>query len=62
MILGIIADDFTGATDVALPLELARRLDLRLRPGGISVTANPTVNKEAAATDVAGGRPGSDRN
>lgn len=33
----------TGATDVALPLALARRLDLPLRPGGISETANGRV-------------------
>jgi aspartyl protease family protein len=33
----------TGATDVALPLALAERLALPLRPGGISKTANGTV-------------------
>jgi aspartyl protease family protein len=33
----------TGATDVALPLALARRLDLPLWPGGISETANGRV-------------------
>lgn len=33
----------TGATDVALPLSLAQRLRLPLRPGGISKTANGTV-------------------
>lgn len=33
----------TGATDVALPLPLARRLGLPLRPGGMSQTANGTV-------------------
>lgn len=33
----------TGATEVALPLALARRLDLRLRPGGMSKTANGNV-------------------
>ncbi|MBK1709022.1 retropepsin-like aspartic protease family protein [Marichromatium gracile] len=33
----------TGATDVALPLALARRLGLELRPGGISRTANGEV-------------------
>lgn len=33
----------TGATDVALPLGLARRLNLSLRPGGISITANGRV-------------------
>jgi aspartyl protease family protein len=33
----------TGATDVALPLPLARRLGLSLNPGGISHTANGLV-------------------
>ena len=33
----------TGATDVALPLPLARRLGLPLRPGGMSQTANGMV-------------------
>jgi aspartyl protease family protein len=33
----------TGATDVALPLSLARRLDLTLGPAGISRTANGDV-------------------
>lgn len=33
----------TGATDVALPLEVARRLGLPLRPGGVSMTANGEV-------------------
>ena len=33
----------TGATDVALPRDLARRLDLRLGPAGISRTANGDV-------------------
>jgi aspartyl protease family protein len=33
----------TGATDVALPLDLAERLGLALRPGGLSKTANGTV-------------------
>lgn len=33
----------TGATDVALPLALARRLGLSLSPGGIGRTANGTV-------------------
>jgi aspartyl protease family protein len=33
----------TGATDVALPLPIARRLGLALRPGGVSMTANGTV-------------------
>ena len=33
----------TGATDVALPLPVARRLDLPLAPGGMSQTANGLV-------------------
>ncbi|MBK1718723.1 retropepsin-like aspartic protease family protein [Thiocystis violacea] len=33
----------TGATNVALPLSLARRLGLRLGPGGTSLTANGEV-------------------
>jgi aspartyl protease family protein len=33
----------TGATDVALPLPLARRLGLPMRPGGMSQTANGMV-------------------
>lgn len=33
----------TGATDVALPLSLARQLELPLRPGGTSITANGTT-------------------
>lgn len=33
----------TGATHIAIPLSLARRLDLSLRPGGVSVTANGNV-------------------
>jgi aspartyl protease family protein len=33
----------TGATDVALPLPVAERLSLPLRPGGLSHTANGTV-------------------
>lgn len=33
----------TGATNVALPLPLARRLGLRLGPGGTSMTANGEV-------------------
>lgn len=33
----------TGATDVALPLGLARKLGLKLRQGGVSVTANGNV-------------------
>lgn len=41
----------TGATDVALPLPLARRLGLRLRPGGTSRTANGTVETWATRLD-----------
>lgn len=41
----------TGATDVALPLPLARRLDLPMRPGGMSVTANGTVRTWQARLD-----------
>ena len=33
----------TGATNIAIPLSLARSLDLPLRPGGVSVTANGNV-------------------
>jgi aspartyl protease family protein len=33
----------TGATVVALPLDLARRLELPLRPGGRTMTANGSV-------------------
>lgn len=33
----------TGATLVALPIDLARQLDLSLRPGGNSMTANGLV-------------------
>ncbi|MEY6431215.1 TIGR02281 family clan AA aspartic protease [Thioalkalicoccus limnaeus] len=33
----------TGATTVAMPLDLARRLDLTLRPGGLSRTAGGYV-------------------
>jgi aspartyl protease family protein len=33
----------TGATSVALPLDLARRLELQLMPGGMSKTANGVV-------------------
>ncbi len=33
----------TGATNVALPLALAQRLELPLRPGGIGITANGSV-------------------
>jgi aspartyl protease family protein len=41
----------TGATQVALPLELARRLDLPLRPGGIGRTANGDVEVWATRLD-----------
>ncbi len=47
----------TGATDVALPLSLARRLGLALRPGGISQTANGTVetwSTRLATVDLGG--------
>lgn len=47
----------TGATDVALPLALARRLGLTLRSGGISVTANGRVETwrtRLASVDVGG--------
>jgi aspartyl protease family protein len=33
----------TGATSVALPMDLARRLQLTMRPGGVSKTANGLV-------------------
>lgn len=33
----------TGATNVALPLQLAQRLELPLSPGGMSMTANGAV-------------------
>jgi aspartyl protease family protein len=41
----------TGATDVALPLGLARRLDLPLRAGGMSRTANGTVQTWSTRLD-----------
>ena len=41
----------TGATDVALPLALARRLGLTLRPGGLTQTANGTVETWATRLD-----------
>ncbi|WP_295446337.1 TIGR02281 family clan AA aspartic protease [uncultured Thiodictyon sp.] len=41
----------TGATDVALPLALARRLGLQLRPGGRAQTANGTVETWATRLD-----------
>lgn len=47
----------TGATDVALPLELARRLGLGLAPGGVSMTANGRVatwRTRLASVDVGG--------
>ncbi|WP_295388489.1 TIGR02281 family clan AA aspartic protease [uncultured Thiodictyon sp.] len=42
----------TGATDVAVPLALARRLGLPLRPGGLSQTANGTVETWATRHSV----------
>jgi aspartyl protease family protein len=42
----------TGATDVALPLPLARRLGLHLRPGGVSQTANGTVETWTTRLDT----------
>jgi aspartyl protease family protein len=44
----------TGATDVALPLSLARRLDLRLGPERISRTANGDVRTWTALLDRVG--------
>ncbi|HYN79029.1 MAG TPA: TIGR02281 family clan AA aspartic protease [Lamprocystis sp. (in: g-proteobacteria)] len=47
----------TGATDVALPLPLARRLGLTLRPGGLSQTANGMVetwNTRLDSVDLGG--------
>jgi len=47
----------TGATDVALPLSLARRLGLVLRPGGVSQTANGRVetwSTRLATVDLGG--------
>jgi aspartyl protease family protein len=41
----------TGATQVALPLSLARRLDLPLRPGGIGRTANGDVETWSTRLD-----------
>jgi aspartyl protease family protein len=41
----------TGATDVALPIGLARRLGLPLRPGGLSQTANGTVQTWSTRLD-----------
>jgi aspartyl protease family protein len=41
----------TGATQVALPLDLARRLGLPLRPGGIGRTANGDVQTWATRLD-----------
>ena len=41
----------TGATDVALPLPLARQLNLPLREGGLSRTANGTVRTWKARLD-----------
>lgn len=41
----------TGATQIALPLGLARRLGLRLTPGLPSVTANGTVETWSALLD-----------
>lgn len=42
----------TGATDVALPLHVAERLSLPLRPGGISKTANGTVRTWTTRLDT----------
>jgi aspartyl protease family protein len=42
----------TGATDVALPLDLAERLGLSLRPGGLSKTANGTVRTWSTRLDT----------
>ncbi len=41
----------TGATSVALPLELARGLGLPLRPGGVTQTANGAVQTWATRLD-----------
>jgi len=41
----------TGATDVALPIGVARRLGLPLRPGGLSQTANGTVQTWSTRLD-----------
>ncbi|SDX49212.1 aspartyl protease family protein [Thiocapsa roseopersicina] len=42
----------TGATDVALPLSLAERLSLPLRPGGMSKTANGMVRTWTTRLDT----------
>jgi aspartyl protease family protein len=42
----------TGATDVALPLRVARRLGLALGPGGFSQTANGVVETWATRLDT----------
>ncbi|WP_462322700.1 retropepsin-like aspartic protease family protein [Halochromatium sp.] len=44
----------TGATTVSLPLELARRLDLPMRPGGMSKTANGMVQTWTTRLDSVG--------
>jgi aspartyl protease family protein len=47
----------TGATTVALPLDLARRLELSLLPGGMSKTANGVVRTWSTrldSVDIAG--------
>lgn len=41
----------TGATAVALPLEIARRLELPLLPGGMSKTANGVVQTWSTRLD-----------
>jgi aspartyl protease family protein len=41
----------TGASAVALPLDLARELQLPLRPGGRSKTANGVVTTQATRID-----------
>ncbi|MBK5966448.1 aspartyl protease [Thiocystis minor] len=41
----------TGATNVALPLDLAQRLRLPLRPGGVSMTANGPVETWSTRLD-----------
>ncbi|KAA6185406.1 TIGR02281 family clan AA aspartic protease [Thiohalocapsa marina] len=41
----------TGATAVALPMDLARRLQLPLRPGGMSKTANGLVQTWSTRLD-----------
>ena len=41
----------TGATAVALPLDLARRLELPLLPGGLSKTANGVVQTWSTRLD-----------